>query len=449
LITVWVVSDDLESVFSRSIEFQGQSPFYFCILWAFTRIISYSEFALRLPSILGAAGSLWALYHIGKILLNKELALLSMLFLLIHPLFLDYSTNARPYSIGLFFYLLSTLALCRYLRTGNLKDLIFWAASSIVTFYCHYLFAVGLLVHPALVSLFGFERIRLRDLMCVCAVSVILCIPGLMHLNLIASKTQLYQLSGHTNLFALLFFHSFGITLVSALCLLLGISLTNRGLVLGPRRPQSLAFILFWAFFGVFFVFLIFHIFDIQLLLQRYRYWSIGAEALLLAGVAGMFVAPRYKVVLVMIMMCACAPRTYHAWSVENWRDAVGFASKNYGDAQPLFLYSGLIETQAPEWLTNPESVNYLKAPVTYYPDFRPEQFTLLPHNAQHPGLKTYLEAEVYSKTEDADSFVVITRKIFIGDILSINFVEDLFPDFQVEAVEFGNITVMHFTRCS
>ena len=50
-ITAWIVSGSLSSVWSRSIDFQGQSPFYYILVWAVQQMFGAQEVVLRSLSI--------------------------------------------------------------------------------------------------------------------------------------------------------------------------------------------------------------------------------------------------------------------------------------------------------------------------------------------------------------------------------------------------------------
>jgi mannosyltransferase len=50
--TFWVTEDRLSTTVARALQFQGQSPFYYLIVWIPLHLFGESELALRLPSLI-------------------------------------------------------------------------------------------------------------------------------------------------------------------------------------------------------------------------------------------------------------------------------------------------------------------------------------------------------------------------------------------------------------
>jgi 4-amino-4-deoxy-L-arabinose transferase-like glycosyltransferase len=101
--TWWVVQSDLPAVIARTLEFQGQSPFYYLIVWLFAQVFGENEIALRLPSLIAGVAACWFVYKTAAELLDARTGLFAaaMFWLSSYPV--QCSAEARPYSLVLFF----------------------------------------------------------------------------------------------------------------------------------------------------------------------------------------------------------------------------------------------------------------------------------------------------------------------------------------------------------
>ena len=101
--TLWVVQGNLTTVITRTLEFQGQSPFYYLIVWVFARVFGESEIVLRLPSLLAGAGACWFVYKTARGLLDTRTGLWAAALFWLSSYPVQCSAEARPYSCILFF----------------------------------------------------------------------------------------------------------------------------------------------------------------------------------------------------------------------------------------------------------------------------------------------------------------------------------------------------------
>lgn len=75
-------------------------PGWFTILWVWTKLFGYSEVAVRIPSVIFGALTIWTVYLIGKKLVSRKLAIIAALLLAINPLHIYYSQEARMYAMA-------------------------------------------------------------------------------------------------------------------------------------------------------------------------------------------------------------------------------------------------------------------------------------------------------------------------------------------------------------
>ena len=77
------------------------------------KIFGLNEFAIRFPSVIFGALTIWAVYFLGKELFNKNVGLVAAFFTTFLKIEILWSRQARPYQALQFFYLLSAWLLCK------------------------------------------------------------------------------------------------------------------------------------------------------------------------------------------------------------------------------------------------------------------------------------------------------------------------------------------------
>jgi uncharacterized membrane protein len=80
-----------------------QPPLYHFIGYAFTHLFGFSEFVLRLPSLLSGLGTVYFVYKLGEQVAGKKAALIAGLLAATNPLLIYYSGEGRTYAMTAFF----------------------------------------------------------------------------------------------------------------------------------------------------------------------------------------------------------------------------------------------------------------------------------------------------------------------------------------------------------
>lgn len=91
-------------------------PLYYWTLKLWTSLFSYSEIALRLPSVMFSLAIGWMVYLIGKKIKDGKTGMWSAAFFLFNPLIVYYSQEARMYMMATF---LLTTALYFFIRSDQ------------------------------------------------------------------------------------------------------------------------------------------------------------------------------------------------------------------------------------------------------------------------------------------------------------------------------------------
>ncbi len=128
-------------------------PLYHALLH-FWMYMGRSEIWIRLMSIIFSVGSIYFIYKLGKLLFDKNIAVLSTFLVAISPYHVWYSQEARPYMLFVFASLASTYFLLKSNR-------LFYIAFSILSLYSLYFAPFLFLSHIAIV--FIYKRNLLRE----------------------------------------------------------------------------------------------------------------------------------------------------------------------------------------------------------------------------------------------------------------------------------------------
>jgi hypothetical protein len=115
-----------------SFRLQRQTPLDYAIGWVVFRIHP-SDFAMRLPAAIFGIAAVPMLYLLSRRLFSPQVALVAAAALTVSPLHLQYSQEARPYAIFVFFYLTMLYTLIRALQGNRRRDwLLFLLAAELM-----------------------------------------------------------------------------------------------------------------------------------------------------------------------------------------------------------------------------------------------------------------------------------------------------------------------------
>lgn len=162
--TAWVVADGVQPLVPRAAA-GNQSPLYFAGVWAVTRAVGFTEFGLRLPSILAGtalAAAVCLLVVRGTHCWSAGLLASALVALDRHCVF--YAQEARPYALVQLVGLLHVLTFSCLVQRPRLALRATWIAAGAVLFYLHYtaaLLFVAQLVYYALWR--GLRKLARQD----------------------------------------------------------------------------------------------------------------------------------------------------------------------------------------------------------------------------------------------------------------------------------------------
>jgi len=128
-------------------------PLYYYILHLGIKLFGTSEFAVRFPSLIFGVLAIPMIYLLGRRLFNEEVGLISALILAISPFNVEYSQEARMYSLLLFLALVSMYFFVRFIDRGSIVFVRFLERGSIAV-SVGYVLSTALMLYTHLFGLF-------------------------------------------------------------------------------------------------------------------------------------------------------------------------------------------------------------------------------------------------------------------------------------------------------
>lgn len=179
---------------SNGVQPDGHPAFTQVLLWYWTKLFGWSEFAVRLPFVLFGTASIWLSGIIARKWFSTGTALLTASAMAFLQFPLMYSQLARPYAPGLFFTLLALYFWTNFVigNSNRKRDIIGFALAAALAAYSHY-FSLLTTTLVAIAGLFFVAKeIRLRYLLA-CALAVVLFLP---HISITLSQMAIGGVGG-------------------------------------------------------------------------------------------------------------------------------------------------------------------------------------------------------------------------------------------------------------
>jgi mannosyltransferase len=136
---------DLPSLLSLVASGEGgktQLPLAFAVTHTFTSLSGDSEFVIRYQAALFGALSILLIYGLGSVLWTEEVGLCGALMLAVNAYHVNYSQEARYYSLMVFLALLTLLFLVRALKGKGMASWLGFLLSATLCLYNHYFAAL-------------------------------------------------------------------------------------------------------------------------------------------------------------------------------------------------------------------------------------------------------------------------------------------------------------------
>ena len=124
---------------------ENHPPLYYSFMHYWINLFGDSAISVRFPSVIFALISIFVAYRLARTLFNKNTALLSALILSTSALSIEYSQNARSYTLLALLSLLSFYFFLQLLQKNSFRSSILYTISTILLVYTHH-YAIFILV---------------------------------------------------------------------------------------------------------------------------------------------------------------------------------------------------------------------------------------------------------------------------------------------------------------
>ena len=334
---------------------QNQDPntsLYYAMLHFWIRL-GNNEFAVRSMSVLLAAATVPAIYFLGSKLFGKSAGLIAGLLLAVNLFHLQWSQEARAYSLVVLLVTLATLLFVRGMERSALGTWLAYAVFGILAVYAHLFGALVLAAHWASLIFLKPRQVPWKGLIASSAAIGVFSLP-LLYLIHLRSKLPFvplgwlpkptahnvydvfYSLAGNAE-----YPGSQGgkpIVVVYAILCLIAVLAAAKSWRSSGRSTETwkLGLLLCWLFLPIAIVFVV-------SLVQPFfmaRYLLICAPAIVLLAARGIQVIPTRAMSLIALVITVCLavvqlPHYYrHRVAFQEWRSVTSYvlANENPGD---------------------------------------------------------------------------------------------------------------------
>lgn len=114
-------------------------PLYYWLVKPWASVFDYTSFGIRAFSLLMGVITIWSVYWIGKKMFSERAGLLGALITTVSPFAIQYSQEARMYSLFGLLMIWATWFFYRALKHNEWRDWMLWGIFGGLSFYTHYL----------------------------------------------------------------------------------------------------------------------------------------------------------------------------------------------------------------------------------------------------------------------------------------------------------------------
>ncbi len=395
----WVVKDGFRQAIERSVYIQGQSPFYYSVLWCFSRAFGFSELALRLPSVASVLISSLLMIRLGERLFTRTVGIYAAFGFISCAQVIAAATEARPYGLAIALALAASIAAVEWGRSCSTRWMAGYCVLLIATVYAHYLFALILPLHVFwLLTRCTDRRLLFRQSLLCAIVLLVALLPGMFQLKILAAKTAgmsfvkpptfllfLKTLIPVENLLVVGLLISFQLTIWRH-------SKSRISFLLGESK-DGVTFLVIWLFLPVAFIYAISLCSGHSIFLERYFAQRVLGIGLLSGVIISSVSTTARRVVLVASLIGTVAFAQYTRTFSERAEEGYGSAMRRIAEEDKegqcrLLLLTGFIEAQTIKWLSDDRIGDFIRSPLSYYK--LNNKVTLLPYSFDTQEGKEY-----------------------------------------------------------
>ena len=154
-------------------------PLYYILLHYWAKVFGASEFSLRFPSVVFSMFSIIFIFKLSKELFNQKVGLISALLLSVSLYNIDFSREAKMYTMLWFLGLVSFYFFYKFIRDNKITDLILYIASTVASVYTLYSGFLFIIIQNAAFFLLFFNKKQLKRWLIAQLIIFVLYLPWL------------------------------------------------------------------------------------------------------------------------------------------------------------------------------------------------------------------------------------------------------------------------------
>lgn len=135
--TMWLIRNNLVDIIFRT-GLDVHPPAYYLVAKFWTLLFGDSVFSIRFLSILFSIATIFVIYKIIELLVNKKAAFWASIFLAASPFLLRLSQEARMYSMVGFLIAIAIYYFIKYIKTYEIKNLVLYTLFMLIAVYTQY-----------------------------------------------------------------------------------------------------------------------------------------------------------------------------------------------------------------------------------------------------------------------------------------------------------------------
>ncbi|MES2766345.1 MAG: glycosyltransferase family 39 protein [Bacteroidota bacterium] len=338
------------------LQMQGEvhPPLYYLLLSFWVKVFGGSDFSLRAVSAIFSTVSIPLLYFTARELFkNKNTALISSLFLAVAQFHLQFSQEARSYTMMVFLVIASMYSVLRFLKTGSFKNAILYIFTSVLLLYSHNFGAFFLITQNIFFLIFKREyAASFKKWILVQSIIALIFLPwlGVMMRQAAAIEGNYWiEAPGIMSLAQLLLNFSGSLTVWGIITLVAFLSLI--GLALWHKRTSfksypAFVFVLLWFVLPLI-IALIVSIVKQPVFMPRFLIGTLPAFLLLAACGIELLQKNSFKnIAVAIITICSLINCTIllQETNKERWREAVIFTENLLKSDDTIIFHAGFID---------------------------------------------------------------------------------------------------------
>jgi len=452
--TFWMACKGWRAAMSRTATWPGQSIPYSVLESFFVAAGFWKEPLLRIPSVLASAVAAWHLKRLAELTINRGAGWLAVIPLICAPDMVNFGTSARPYALALAASIASFRYLLEWRESPDRKTAAKYLIASLLTLHFHYLFGFIFVIQAVFLAgcrlfdkgvfakgvfyrrMFGRgklgRQISGRTIGMGLPLAAVILLPASLLPLVGVLRSSAHHADGFARAVPPAFTQLVQICFPPALLLttglgllLLWISARNLRWQPAPMQPGSALLLATWLTLAPVTFFLAARLTGQSIFAARYLLFTLPAFVLFVVWIISGFERQEWRF---LILLAIFAGTVLHPGSLlqtfrdsaSSWREPLRWiAANSAGDAPPVFVTAGVVDSSWLDWKTQDANTSGLYAPVTAYPI--PNRAIGLPFRFGEPVQEFIRQTDFSAYKAGQRFFLLATADSPLGGWMSIH----------------------------